>query len=64
MAEMEITTVQEKLAELFKTELPDDYRRRIVFWDDPAEQFEDKWNEIRLDGVKIVKRERNESCRL
>lgn len=64
MAEMEITTIQEKLAERFKAERPEGSRRRVVFWLDPAGQFADKRDALELDGVKIVEWKRNETFRL
>ena len=49
---MDITqTLQKRFAE----PLPENYRRRIIFWKDPEREFENQIEELDLDGVKIVK---------
>lgn len=35
--------------------LPDNYKRRIIFWQDPTGEFSDLVDELYLDGVKILK---------
>ena len=47
--------IQFTLCERFAAPLPEFYRRRIVFWEDPEREFERDIDELHLDGVHIVK---------
>lgn len=43
--------IQFSLRERFATPLPEFYRRRIVFWQDPARKFEKAADKPELPGV-------------
>lgn len=52
---MNTDTVQQKLAERFALPLAENYRRRIIFWQDPDGEFASMTDELQLPGVKILK---------
>ena len=52
---MSVEKIQFALRELFAAPLPEFYRRRIVFWKDPAGEFEDLLEELDLPGVKRLR---------
>lgn len=52
---MSLEKIQFTLRERFAAPLPDFYRRRIVFWQDPDREFEDLVEEIDLPGVTTLK---------
>lgn len=52
---MSIERIEFNLKERFAAPLPEFYRRRIVFWEDPEREFERDIDELHLDGVHIVK---------
>ena len=47
--------IEKTLRERFEQELPDNYRRRIIFWHDPERQFSSMVDEINIEGVKLLK---------
>ena len=47
--------IERTLQERFNAPLKDNYKRRIIFWKDPNGEFRDTVDELRLDGVKILK---------
>lgn len=47
--------VEKSLRERFAAALPDNYRRRIIFWQDPDGEFAGQVDELCLDGVKLLK---------
>lgn len=47
--------VQSNLIERFAAPLPEFYRRRIIFWQDEDREFENDVDELKLEGVKIIK---------
>ncbi len=47
--------IQQTLKTRFTAPLPDNYTRRIIFWQDPDGEFSDLVDELCLDGVKILK---------
>ena len=47
--------IEKTLKERFSAPLADNYKRRIIFWQDPEEEFSSFVDELRLDGVKILK---------
>ena len=51
---MEISNAKELQAR-FNQPLPEDYRRRIIFWQDPDREFENQIDELQLENVKILK---------
>ena len=52
---MSIERIEVNLKERYAAPLPEFYRRRIVFWEDPEREFERDIDELHLDGVHIVK---------
>lgn len=52
---MDADKVIQDLNRRFAAPLPEFYRRRIIFWYDEDREFEDKLDEIAIDGVKIVR---------
>ena len=51
---MEISN-EKALQARFDKPLPENYRRRIVFWQDPDGEFADQIDELHLNNVKILK---------
>lgn len=51
---MEISNEKELQAR-FNQPLPENYRRRIIFWQDPDGEFADQIDELQLENVKILK---------
>lgn len=49
------TSIEDTLRQRFAAELPENYIRRIIFWQDPDREFEHMIDELCLDGVKILK---------
>lgn len=47
--------IEQTLRDRFAAMLPDNYKRRIIFWQDPAGEFSNLVDELHLDGVKILK---------
>lgn len=47
--------IEKTLQERFAASLQDNYSRRIIFWQDPEGEFSNLVDELRLDGVKILK---------
>lgn len=47
--------IEQTLRDRFAAMLPDNYKRRIIFWQDPTGEFSDLVDELHLDGVKILK---------
>lgn len=47
--------VEKSLKERFAAPLKDNYKRRIVFWQDPDGEFAGQVDELQLDGVKLLK---------
>ena len=47
--------IEQTLKERFAAPLAENYRRRIIFWQDPDGEFSDLVDELCLDGVKILK---------
>ncbi len=52
---MDTDKVIQELNKRFAAPLPDFYKRRIIFWHDEEKEFVDRIDDIKLDGVKIVK---------
>lgn len=47
--------VEQTLKERFAAPLEENYKRRIIFWQDPDGEFSDLVDELCIDGVKILK---------
>lgn len=47
--------VEQSLKDRFSAPLPDNYKRRIIFWQDPDGEFAGQVDELCLDGVKVLK---------
>lgn len=47
--------IEQALKERFSENLPDNYKRRIIFWQDPEGQFSSMVDEIHIEGVKLLK---------
>ena len=47
--------IEQTLKERFAAPLVDNYKRRIIFWQDPDGEFSDLVDELCLDGVKTLK---------
>ncbi|MCR4615481.1 MAG: BREX-1 system phosphatase PglZ type A [Clostridiales bacterium] len=47
--------IEQTLKDRFAAPLPDNYNRRIIFWQDPEGEFSSLVDELCLDGVKILK---------
>ena len=47
--------IEQTLRDRFAAMLPDNYKRRIIFWQDPVGEFSNLVDELHLDGVKILK---------
>lgn len=47
--------IEQTLKDRFVAPLADNYKRRIIFWQDPDGEFSDLVDELCLDGVKILK---------
>lgn len=47
--------VEQSLKDRFAAPLPDNYKRRIIFWQDPDGEFAGQVDELCLDGVKVLK---------
>ncbi len=52
---MTIDIIKRTLSERFAEELPDDYKRRIIFWHDSEREFESMIDEVVIPDVKILK---------
>lgn len=48
-------TIRQRLEERFSSELPEFYKRRIIFWLDTTKEFADGIDELELPGVKTLK---------
>ena len=49
------TSVLKSLQDKFSQPLQENYRRRIVFWQDPDREFAEMIDELQLENVKILK---------
>ena len=49
------TDIVEKLKERFAAPLPDNYKRRILFWKDPDGEFADQVDGLCPEGVRVLK---------
>lgn len=47
--------IEETLRQRFAVPLPENYIRRIIFWEDPEGEFAQMVDELSLDGVKVLK---------
>ena len=47
--------IEQTLRDRFAAMLPDNYKRRIIFWQDPVGEFSNLVDELHLDGAKILK---------
>lgn len=47
--------IKQTLRDRFTLPLADNYKRRIIFWQDPDGEFSDLVDELCLDGVKLLK---------
>lgn len=47
--------VEQSLKERFAAPLPDNYKRRIIFWHDPDGEFANQVDELCLEGVNVLK---------
>lgn len=47
--------IEQTLKERFAAPLAENYRRRIIFWQDPESEFADLVDELHLNGVKLLK---------
>lgn len=52
---MDTDKVIRDLNRRFSAPLPDNYKRRIIFWQDPAGEFANQVDELSPDGVKLIK---------
>ena len=50
-----IETIIQNLTARFTADLPDFYKRRIIFLKDPDREFEEMLDEIEIPGVKVLK---------
>lgn len=48
-------TIESKLIARFAAPLPDFYRRRIIFWQDPDREFEETADQLSIPDVKVLK---------
>ena len=53
MASMDLDTIIRDLNKRFAAPLPEFYRRRIIFWHDEDREFEDKLDDIRVEGSSV-----------
>lgn len=51
---MEISQVIQDLNRRFSAPLPEFYRRRIIFWYDEEQEFEDQLDQLTLEGAKLA----------
>lgn len=51
---MDIDNIIEKLIQQFQKPLPDFYRRRIIFWYDEENEFQEQVESMEIPGVKIL----------
>ena len=47
--------IEQTLKERFAAPLAENYKRRIIFWQDPDGEFAGMVDELSLDGVKLLK---------
>ncbi len=47
--------IEQTLKDRFAAPLADNYKRRIIFWHDPDGEFAGLVDELRIDGVKLLK---------
>lgn len=52
---MSIENIEKNLHQRFASPLPDFYKRRIIFWQDPDGEFLEMIDELHIDNVKILK---------
>ena len=52
---MSIQNIEKSIRERFASSLPDFYKRRIIFWQDPDGEFAEMIDELHIDNVKILK---------
>lgn len=52
---MSTESIQDTIRQRFEAPLPEFYRRRIIFWCDEANEFEELFDQIELSDVKKVK---------
>lgn len=52
---MNYEKIIQELNRRFAAPLPDFYKRRIIFWIDEDKDFEDKIDEIKIDGAEVIK---------
>ena len=48
-------SIEKSLSNRFAAPLMENYRRRIIFWQDPDGEFSSLVDELCLDGVKLLK---------
>ena len=53
---MSAENIQNELKQRFEAELPEFYKRRIIFWQDEDKEFEADFDEIEIPNVKKYKR--------
>ncbi len=51
---MEIDNIKKELSRRFSFPLPEFYKRRIIFWYDEDQEFQDQLEGISLDGVELL----------
>lgn len=51
---MDAEKIIQELNRRFAAPLPEFYKRRIIFWYDEDREFEDKLDEIQIEGAKII----------
>ena len=47
--------VEQSIRDRFAVPLPENYKRRIIFWQDPDGEFSGQIDEMSIDNVKILK---------
>ena len=52
---MDAETVIQELKRRFSEPVPEYYKRHIIFWHDEDREFEDRIDDIAIEGVKVVK---------
>ena len=52
---MSMQSIEKSLCQRFAAPLPDFYKRRIIFWQDPDGEFADAIDELHIEGVKVLK---------
>ena len=52
---MSMQSIEKSLCQRFAAPLPDFYKRRIIFWQDPDGEFAEMVDELHIENVKVLK---------